>query len=180
MHDRRDMYVSVLFEELAFLEVPQKEVAQHLGVSESMVSKWATGAIPISMRRADNFLTFVKEAEQKAIEQAKAQPRSAQRSTVLTGAVPHTPEEKLEEKLREFFCRWVVEIEDRNGEIYEDLATQCRALAPYGHMEKDKLRELLNTSPEARRARAAIVKAAKSVLQEMNRLERMKPVEEGH
>jgi hypothetical protein len=179
MADILAMYVTTLFKELDELGVTQREVAQHFGVSEQMASRWARGVVPMSHQRGDAFLAFVKQKEQEALERAKAQPRQAGRSTVITGPIP-TPEEVLQRKFAEFWFQWHDELMEANGEVYENLANQLQMLRPYMAMDKEKLREALNTSPTARRARTTITTAAKAVIREVKRLERMKPLGEAH
>jgi hypothetical protein len=177
--DRLEMYVATLFELLAFLQVPQREVAKHFGVSAGMVSHWAHGDYPMSQHRGAAFLAFVQEAERQAIERTKALPRAAQGSTVLTGGVRPTPEEELRQKIGEYWQKWLIEIDEANGEIYHDLVNQFQVLRRYAGMDKDKLREVLNTAPGARHARTEITVTAKALLREISRLERTKPLEEG-
>jgi transcriptional regulator with XRE-family HTH domain len=177
--DTRELYVSALFAELDFLGVSQREVATYFGVTEGIVSRWARGKTPMSMRRADAFLAFVKEAEQRAIEQAKSQPTQPEGKTLPTRGLPSTPEEELRQKLLEYWGRWHDEIEETNLEIYQDLANQLQALRRYIGMDKEKLREALNAAPDARRTRTAITIAGKGVVREMNRLERIRPLEVG-
>jgi hypothetical protein len=175
MADMMEMYVTVLFEELAFLGVTQRDVARHFGVSEQMASRWARGVVPVTRQRGEEFITFVQAKEQEALERAKRPPRSGPRATVLTGAIP-TPEEVLQDRINSFWARWDDELQERNGGIYDDLVLQLHALRPFMGMDAAKLREMLNTSPSARRARTTILSAAKLLTRDVHRLERMKPL----
>jgi transcriptional regulator with XRE-family HTH domain len=178
MADRVPMYVQTWFKELDFLGVTQREVANHFGVSEQMVSRWARGVAPVSHQRFDEFLAFVKTKEREALDRAKAQPRP-RGSTVLTGAMP-TPAEVLQARLDQSWPQWHEELEEQRGELYEELVRQLQILRPYLAMDGDKLREVLNNPPMARQARTTIVSTAKALVREMHRLERSKPLEEAH
>ena len=53
------VYVKSLFKVSRILGVPQRTVAQHLGVQPSAVSMWATGARPIPRRHYPRFYQFI-------------------------------------------------------------------------------------------------------------------------
>jgi transcriptional regulator with XRE-family HTH domain len=178
MEDRIPLYVQTWFKELNFLGVTQRDVARHFGVSEQMASRWARGVAPMSPQRGEEFLAFMKAKEQEALQRAKAQPRP-QGSTVLTGA-GRTPEEVLQERLDQFLPEWFDELEEMGGGLYEDLVRQLQTLRPYMGMDADKLREVLNSPPMARQARTTLISAVKTMLRELKRLERSKPLGEAH
>jgi hypothetical protein len=172
------MYVASLFKELDFLGIAQRDVARHFGLSEGMVSQWARGVKPLPVGRSGAFLDFVRQAEQNALEAARTQsPRP--HANLLTRVGGLTPEEQLQQKLGEFWRDWHLEIEERSGRVYEDLADQFRVLAPYTQMDLEKLRDTLKTSPLAQQTRTTVTVAAKDILRLVRLLERMPSTEEG-
>jgi transcriptional regulator with XRE-family HTH domain len=113
--------------------ITQAQIAKRVGVSQSTVSFWVTGARPVPERHQGELWSMFREVVDRVAEDA----HQVQALVWDSDAV-----EVMNRELHEVMAGWYWSNEEAAGVLYARLGASLAALRTYTEMDAEKLRQL--------------------------------------